>query len=111
MLVPGMPFSSSRVDITAGAAQAPDFFNQGFGFMNDGTLAVDTNVPAGSNFTKGIRQSAAGAVYGTTTAAGTDLWLEGIRITTLGQIVYESAAATGFASGNPITSNGRFAVI
>lgn len=110
MLVPGVIFTSSRVDITAGAAQTPDFFNQGFGFMSDGTLAVDTDAPAGSNFTKGFRQSAAGAVYGTTSANSTDLWIEGIRISTAGQIVYESAATVEFSSRNPITSNGRFAV-
>lgn len=109
MLAPGSIFSSGRVDITAGAAQTPDFFNQGVGFMNDGTLAVDTGVPSGSNFRAGIRQSAAGAFYGTTTAAGTDNWVGGLRVSNLGQIVYEAAAAATFQNGDPATSNGRFA--
>jgi len=110
MLVPGVVFTSGRVDITTGAGQTPDFFNQGFGFMNDGSLAVDTDAAAGSNYTKGIRQSAAGAIYGTTSTNATDVWLEGIRISSTGVLVYESAAATSYSSRNPITAAGNFAV-
>lgn len=110
MLVPGVTFTSGRVDITTGAGQTPDYFNQGFGFMNDGSLAVDTDAPTGDNYTKGIRQSAAGAIYGTTTTDPSDVHLEGIRLTTGGQLVYESAAATSYSSRNPITAAGNFAV-
>lgn len=111
MIVPGSVFTSGRLDITAGAGQTPNFFNQGFGFMNDGSLAVDTNVPTGSFFTKGLRQSAAGALYGTTSSSSNDLYLEGVRISPSGQIVYESAAATGYSSRNPVTANSRLGVI
>lgn len=110
MLAPGSVFSSGRVDITAGAGQTPDYFNQGVGFMDDGSLAIDTNAPAGSIFRAGIRQSAAGAFYGTTSVNGTDVWVGGIRVSASGQIVYESAAPTSFQNGNPVTSNGRFAI-
>lgn len=109
MLVPGMVFSSGRVDITAGAGQTPDYINQGVGFMNDGSLVVDTNAPAGSIFYGGLRLSATGAVYGTTSANASDVWNSGIRMSATGQLVYEAAAVTAFQNGNPITSNGRFA--
>ncbi len=77
--------------------------------MNDNSLAVDTNAPAGSLYRAGIRQSAAGAFYCTTSAAGTDNWVGGIRVSNVGQIVYEAAAAVSFQNGDPATSNGRFA--
>lgn len=111
MLVPGVIFSSGRVDITSGAAQTPDFINQGFGFMNDGTLAVDTNAPSGGAFYKGFAMSSSGAVFGTTARSGTDVFHEGIRRTTTGQLVFESAAATNYSSRNPTTSNDAFGVI
>lgn len=109
MLAPGSIFSSGRVDITAGSGQTPNFFNQGVGFMNDGSVAVDTAAPAGSIYRAGIRQSAAGAFYGTTSAGSSDIWVGGVRVSPTGQIVYEAAAAVAFQNGNPQTSNGRFA--
>lgn len=78
--------------------------------MTGGNLAIDTNAPAGATYEKGFRISAAGALYGTTVQAGTDSWVEGIRVSAIGQIVYESANAAGFASGNPVTAAGNFAV-
>lgn len=110
MLVPGVVFTSGRVDITAGAAQTPDFFNQGFGFMNDGSLAVDTDAPSGSVYVKGFRMSSNGALYGTTSRNADDVYAEGIRRATSGAIVYESAAATGYSSRNPVTSNNAFGI-
>jgi hypothetical protein len=110
MLVPGVVFTSGRVDITAGAGQTPDFINQGFGFMNDGSLAVDTNAPADGAFYKGFHMSDSGAVFGTTTRGVTDVYHEGIRRSTGGQIVYESAAASAYSSRNPVTSNNAFGV-
>jgi hypothetical protein len=110
MLVPGVVFTSGRVDITAGPGQTPDFINQGFGFMNDGSLAVDTDAPSGGAFYKGFHMSDSGAVFGTTTRAGTDDFHEGIRRTTDGQLVYESAAAVEYSSRNPVTSNNAFAI-
>lgn len=111
MLAPGATFSSGRVDITADAEQTPDYINQGFGFMDDGSLAVDTDTPDGSHWCGGFRMSAAGAVYGTTSATGSDVWVSGVRVSALGQLVYEAAAATAYQNGNPQTANGRFATI
>lgn len=108
MLVPGVTFVSGRVDITAGAGQTPDYINQGFGFMNDGSLAVDTNAPAGTSYVKGFRMNASGAVYGTTSRNSDDVYHEGIRRATSGALVYELAAATNYSSRNPVTSNNAF---
>jgi hypothetical protein len=102
--------AGGRVAATIGAATTADFYSGGFGFKTGGNLAIDTNAPAGNIFEKGLRLSAAGALYGTTVQAGTDAWIEGIRVSSLGQIVYESANAANFASGNPVTAAGNFAV-
>lgn len=111
MFAPGMKFTSGRVDTTIGAGTAADFINEGIGFMNNGDLAIDTDAPSGSNFKGGIRLNSTGAVYGTTSTAGTDVYVEGLRVSSSGQLVYESAAATSYFNGNPYTSNGRFAVV
>ena len=111
MLVPGITFTAaSRTNATIGAGTAPNFQNQGFGFMTGGNLAIDTNIPAGSIFYKGFALSAAGALYGTTVQSASDAWVEGIRVSAIGQIVYESANPSNFASGNPITAAGNFSV-
>lgn len=114
MLVPGVIFSAvRRVDITAGAGQTPDFINQGFGFMNDGTLAVDTNAPSSGIYYKGYQMNASGAVHGTTTQSATDVYHEGVRRTTIGQLVYEFAAVglNSFSSRNPVTANNAFGAV
>lgn len=112
MLVPGLTISAGRVLVTAGAAQAPNFFNQGVGFLNSGRLAIDTAAPAGSNYAGGIRRNASGSIYGTTSldSAGADVYVHGLRVSTIGQLVYADAASTQFSNGNPITATGAFAV-
>lgn len=113
MLIPGMVFGAGgRIAATIGLAQVADQILQGFGFMNNGNLALDTAVvPAPVSFTKGIAQNASGAAFAIiATQAATDTFVEGIRVSVLGQIVIESADAAGFASGNPITAAGNFAV-
>jgi hypothetical protein len=110
MLVPGLTFGAGgRCAATIGAATAATEVDQGFGFIG-ANLAIDTDAPAGSTFNKGFRLNATGAVYGTTSQTATDQWVEGIRVSAIGQIVYESADAVTFASGNPVTANGNFAV-
>ena len=111
MLVSGLVFTGGRVFIEAGAGQVPDFISGGFGFMDSANaLAVDTDAPAGSVYVKGFRMSPNGAVYGTTTPDDADVYHEGIRRSTAGQIVYEAAAASTYSSRNPVTSNGRFGI-
>lgn len=78
--------------------------------MNDGSVAIDTNAPAGAIvYDGGIAQSPAGAFYGTVTPAATDVWQAGVRVSNLGQIVYEVAVAVEIDNGNGVTANGRFA--
>lgn len=99
MIVPGTSLTNGRVDITASGGQVPDYISQGFGFMDDGSLAIDTDAPAGAIFVKGFRISANGALYGTTSTAGTDVWIGGLRCTATGAVVYENAAATAAVNG------------
>lgn len=112
MLVPGMVFGAGgRIAATIGLDTVADFISQGFGFNNNGNLSLDTDVPNPVSFTKGIAQNASGAAYAIiATQLATDTFVEGIRVSALGQIVIESADAAGFASGNPITAAGNFAV-
>ncbi len=111
MLAPGMTISAGNsVNATIGAATAPTFFNQGVGFMANGDIAIDTDAPSGSIYRNGIRQSALGAFYGTTSTAGSDVWIGGLRVSAAGQLVYEVADGTQTVNGNPLTANGVFAV-
>jgi hypothetical protein len=110
LIVPGESFTDGRLNITASNGQAPDYLSQGFGFMDDGSLAVDTDTPAGSIWNKGFRLNATGAVYGTTSTAGSDVWIGGLRVSTAGAVVYEDAAAVGAVNGDPYTSNARLSV-
>ena len=112
MLTPDMKFTvAGRVDALVAAAPAVAFQGQGgFGFSIDERLAIDTDPPAGSTYVKGFRLNASGAVYGTLTTDPTDVWEEGIRRTTIGQIVFEIADPVTFSSRNPITAAGNFAV-
>jgi len=111
VLVPGLTFTAAgRTNATIGAGTVANSIQQGFGFMANGNLAIDTNAPAGTTWEKGFRISANGALYGTTVQSGSDSWVEGIRVSAAGQIVYESADPVSFANGNPITAAGNFSV-
>lgn len=111
MIAPGMTIGAGgRVAATIGAATAANFMNQGNGFMTGGNLAIDTDAPAGQNFRNGIRLNSSGAIYGTTATAGTDVWVQGVRVSAQGQLVYEAANAASFQNGNPQSAAGLFAV-
>lgn len=111
MIVPGLTFGAGgRVAATIGAGTSADFLNQGFGFKTGGNLALDTNAPSGTVGNSGLAQNASGAIFATTTPLGTDGYIEGVRVSALGQLVIESADAATFSSGNPITAAGNFSV-
>ncbi len=111
MLVPGVQTTAGAVNATAGAATPVSFINQGFGFTVAGALAIDTDVPTGGIYNKGFRMNPiSGALYGTTTQAGDDVYQEGVRRSALGQLVYEVAAPVAFSSGNPVSSNSAFCI-
>jgi hypothetical protein len=111
MLVPGVLFTAAgRVRITSSIGQVADFINQGFGFMNDGTLAVDAGPPAGTIYCKGFRLNASGAVYGTGAALTTDVYHEGLRRGIGGDLGVESSDPVVFTSGNPMTATPQLSV-
>lgn len=111
MLAPGATLSAAgRLFATIGLATTADFINGGVGFKANGSVAFDTSAPTGSSFTGGIAQNASGAFYAKTTQAGTDLWVSGLRISTLGQLIIESADAATFSNGNGTTAAGNLAV-
>jgi hypothetical protein len=111
MLVPGVIFVTDAVDITTGPGITPDFINQGFGFMNSGALAVDVSAPSGNFFVKGFRMNASGAVFGVLAPATVAAYIEGIPITSEGQLIFDVAATVTFSSRNPITAAGNFSAV
>lgn len=78
--------------------------------MTGGNLALDTNAVSGKIGNSGFAQNASGAIFATTSQSGTDVYVDGVRVSITGQLVIESANAVGFSSGNPITAAGNFAV-
>lgn len=111
MLAPGATLSAAgRLPATVGAGTAPDFFTNGVGFKTGGLVAFDTNAPAGNNFNNGYARNAAGAYYAKTAQLGTDIFVNGLRCSVLGQIIIESADAATFSNGNGITAAGNLAV-
>lgn len=110
MLVPGMVYNvAGSVTVTTGAAITPDFINQGFGFMNNGSLALDLDPPVGDFYVKGFRVSAAGAIYALQIPS-TGGFHEGIYRNEDGRLVYDVANPVTFTSRNPISVNDLFAV-
>lgn len=110
-LSPALTISGGRVSITAGAAQAPNFISAGSGFMNNGSLALDTNAVAGVAADNGFAQNASGAYYGTLTVAASDDYQGGVRRSSAGAIVYVVGAATQYGNGNPQGANGELACV
>lgn len=110
-IAPGLTISSGRVSITAGAGQVPNFISQGVGFMNNGSLALDTNAVAGNVQDNGFAMNASGALYGTLSTAGTDDYQAGARRSAAGAVVYVVGAATQYGNGNPQGANGELACI
>ena len=111
MIVPGLTFGAGgRTAATISPGQVADFLNQGFGFMNNGNLALDTNAVSGSVGNSGFAQNASGAIFATVTPNATDGYIAGVRVSATGQLVIESADAATFANGNPISAAGNFSV-
>lgn len=113
MLVPGATFGpDGRLDVTVGAGIAPDFINQGFGFMNSGALAIDTGAPVGDFYVKGFRVSQLGAIYGETVPVDGG-FAEGIYRNASGVLVFDPdpVPPVSFSSRNPISANDLLAVV
>lgn len=111
MLAPGMSINATnQVRVNRALGNTSDFINQGFGFKNNGDLCIDENAPVGSFFTNGFRVNSTGCVYAVVGTDPSDNWHSGLRRSTAGQLVIENAVGTSFVNGNPLTSNGIFAV-
>lgn len=69
--------------------------------MNDGSLAIDLNAPAGgATIINGIAQNASGAIHGKTAAVGSDVFVAGVRVSAAGAVVYGTTVPVQFTSGN-----------
>ncbi len=111
MFAPGTTFSAAgRVNATVGAATAADFVNEGVGFMNNGNVAMDSDPPSGNSYKEGTRLNATGAVFVTVSTDPSDIWLSGLRHSTSGQLVIESADPTFWNNGDPLTAAGVLSV-
>lgn len=110
MIVAGVTFSGQEVLATIANDQEPDFIKDGFGLMDDGSLAIDTNTPTGSIYVKGFRISPLGAVYGE--AGGTVVnFLQGVGVTSTGAIAYVlDDSPDAFVNGNPVLHTGELTV-
>ena len=108
MLFPGVVFTSDRV--TAEIAGVITVINGGFAFTALGEIVLEV-VAAPQVFIKGIGCRNTGAVCATTTTDVSDVYIEGVRVTTAGKLVYADAAPDHTNSGNPCTSTGALAVL
>lgn len=103
---------ANQIQTTQGAGQTADFISGGIGFLNTGRIPLDTNVPAANaNFDQGIAQNASGAYHMTVTPNASDVWIAGVRVSALGQLVVQTAAVTDFSNGQGYTASGRLAAI
>lgn len=112
MIVPGCLYNSTgRLDISSAAGIVPNYFHGGFGFMTDGTLAMDSNAPAGNFYTAGFRQSANGAIYHVS-GAGTSYNAGGYRMTATDQLCTIGSAPDVFSNLDGfIAASGRLNTI
>jgi hypothetical protein len=81
----------------------------GIGFIG-ANMIIDTNAVSGTYTDHGIAQSIAGAIYGTTTTAGSDVFKDGLRLTLSGQLVYAQANPAQVINGNPLDANGALCI-
>lgn len=112
MLAPGSVLSAAgRLFATIGANTLPDFFNEGVGYMNNGSVAMDSaaNSPV---YAGGLAYNLAGALLVTLTQDVSDTFVNGLRISGIsnGALVVESADAVSFSNGNGITAAGNLSV-
>jgi len=107
MLFTGATISSGRV--TTATAGVVHHWQAGFGYTSADALVIDVVNPPQS-FVKGIGVRQDGSVCATTSTAGTDTFVEGVRVTSAGLLVVESAAPANVTSGNPVTATGALAI-
>ena len=102
--------SAGRLNAVASAGPTPTQICGGYGFDASANLLIDTNAVAGVIGDAGVRLSASGAIYGTTTTAATDVFVNGLRFSNSGQLVYVQANPTVVQNGNPFDNNGALCI-
>lgn len=111
MLAPGSTLSAAgRLFATIGIGVVPDFVNQGVGYKANGSVCLDTAAPSAGLFANGYTSNVAGSLYATTAQNASDVYVNGLRTSALGQICIESADAVTFSNGNGITAAGNLSV-
>ncbi len=107
MLFTGAALSAAdRVRIADGGVV--DHAQSGFVYTSSNQLVTDSaNAP--QNAIKGIGIRNTGAVCTTTTTAGTDTWIEGVRVDSTGKLVIADDVPANITSGNPVTATGALA--
>lgn len=80
--------------------------------MNDGSVAMDTNLSNSTRYNGGLAQNLAGALFATVTQDASDIFVNGLRVSVIdnGALVIESADAVSFSNGNGITAAGNLSV-
>lgn len=113
MIAPGASFTAAgRLNalLSAGPA-APALVLGGVGFDSSGNVVMDSNaVAAGSPVIGGIARRADGALYGTTSTAGSDTFLNSVRISASGQLVVVQANPAVVENGNPFNASGALCI-
>lgn len=111
MLAPGCSFTAAgRLNALASAGPTAIVAQGGIGFDAAGNVLIDTNAVAGTKVDQGIAVNATNCLYGTTTAAGTDFFVNGLRLSATGQLVYAQANPALVSNGNPLSATGAMCV-
>lgn len=108
MLCPAATFTAAgRLNATLTLAPAaPTTVLGGAGFTAGNVILDSTAVPAGAPVLAGIARRADGAIYGTTSTAGTDTFPNGVRVSASGQLVVVQADPANIQNGNPYNASG-----
>jgi hypothetical protein len=110
MIAAGVAFTAAgRAIATMSAGPAATLTLNGIGF-SAATVVIDSNAIAGAIVQEGIARNAAGAMYGTTTVAATDVFVGGVRLSATGQLVVAQADPVRVVNGNPVDANGAWCI-
>jgi len=111
MLAPNATYTAAgRLNAVASIGPTANYVVGGIGFSSAGNIIIDTNAASSPTFDAGMAQSAGGAIYGTTTTAGTDIFQNALRFTSAGVLVYVQADPVRVVNGNPLDANGALCI-
>lgn len=108
MLFPGSTQTAGRTHAALGGTVTA--IAGGFGYNSSGRLVFNTD-DAPQSFIKGIGVRTDGAVCATTSTDDSDTYIEGVRVTAAGKLVYAEGAVQHFTSGNGCRTTGALAAL